>query len=492
MSPSYQTREQYERWHVRRCGRCGRTAGLSANWEGPICRTCYDRAVHTRGRCPVCDVDRLLPGRQPDGQAICRDCAGITRDFICAGCGTEAALLGRRRCERCTLADKLAFVLDDGTGQIRKEMLPVHNGLKAVEDTQVKNTLSWLAQPQIIALLTNLSRGVIPISHEALASESNWRTTTSLRELLMHHGVLPGMDKQLMLFQRWLTDRLANLDNAEHLRVIERFATWSELRRHRAAAGHGPLSSSSINYSRQSINRAIDFLTWLDEHNTTLGAVTQAAVDHWFTDHYATRRPGQAFARWAMENGSMPRRILPIRPTNKPSPLPQHRRLALIAKLLDKTDIPLSERVVGLFVLLHAQPLSRIVTLTITDIVVQDEHVTVRFGELPVPAPEPVAGLLRALLAQRKEFRGPNFDTQWLFPGRRPSQPIVARHLGDKLREHGVPVQAGRTATLQQLVLQAPAPVIASMLGYHHGHTTRLVREGGGTWNRYAPGDHDQ
>jgi len=28
------------------------------------------------------------------------------------------------------------------------------------------------------------------------------------------------------------------------------------------------------------------------------------------------------------------------------------------------------------------------------------------------------------------------------------------------------------------------------MLGFHHTHTARLVREHGGTWNRYAPGDH--
>jgi hypothetical protein len=61
--------------------------------------------------------------------------------------------------------------------------------------------------------------------------------------------------------------------------------------------------------------------------------------------------------------------------------------------------------------------------------------------------------------------------------------------LGALLRQYGVTVQAGRTAALRQLVLQAPAPVIASMLGYHNTHTAWLVAEVGGTWNRYAPGD---
>jgi len=308
----------------------------------------------------------------------------------------------------------------------------------------------------------------------------------------MHHGVLPTMDKHLALFQRWLTDRLSAIEERAHRQVIERFATWSELRRHRADASRGTLKPSSANYSRQAINRAVDFLAWLHEHHTSLAAVTQAQVDYWFTDHHATRRPGQAFARWAMKAGHMPRRILPIRPANKLPLLPQHRRLALIKKLLDQTDIPTTERVVGLFVLLYAQPVTRTVRLTTGDIVIHDDHVLIKFGEPAVPAPEPVAALIRTLLEERTSFRGPNYDTDWLFPGQRPGQPMIARYLSDKLSKHGIPVQEARTATLQQLVLQAPAPVIANSLGFHHAHTTRLVREGGGTWNRYAGGDHNQ
>jgi len=149
----------------------GGGVGLAANWEEPICRTCYDRAVHTHGPCPTCTTERLLPGRRSDGQPICRDCAGITRSFICAGCGTEAALLGRRRCERCTLTDKLTTLLDDGTGRIRRELQPLHAGLSAVDSAQMENLLSWVAQPKINTLLTGLARGTIVISHEALARD---------------------------------------------------------------------------------------------------------------------------------------------------------------------------------------------------------------------------------------------------------------------------------------------------------------------------------
>lgn len=58
--------------------------------------------------------------------------------------------------------------------------------------------------------------------------------------------------------------------------------------------------------------------------------------------------------------------------------------------------------------------------------------------------------------------------------------------------ESGVPPQRGRTSVIRQLVLQAPAPVIAKALGYHDKTAARLVTEAGGTWSRYARGDHQR
>ncbi|WP_275040582.1 helix-turn-helix domain-containing protein [Nocardiopsis alkaliphila] len=49
-----------------------------------------------------------------------------------------------------------------------------------------------------------------------------------------------------------------------------------------------------------------------------------------------------------------------------------------------------------------------------------------------------------------------------------------------------------RTSALRQLVLQAPAPVIAQVLGFHSKTTTRVVAQAGGTWNRYASSNQKQ
>jgi hypothetical protein len=58
---------------------------------------------------------------------------------------------------------------------------------------------------------------------------------------------------------------------------------------------------------------------------------------------------------------------------------------------------------------------------------------------------------------------------------------------------HGTPASFNARAiraALRQLVLQAPAPVIATMLGYSHEGTAQVAAEVGSPWSRYAPGDH--
>ncbi|MGD3112575.1 hypothetical protein [Streptomyces sp. YGL11-2] len=61
-----------------------------------------------------------------------------------------------------------------------------------------------------------------------------------------------------------------------------------------------------------------------------------------------------------------------------------------------------------------------------------------------------------------------------------------------RLRRLGFPIQRGRAAAIRHLVLQAPDPVIARMLGYHDDTTAQLAAEAGGIWRHYAPGDHSR
>ena len=107
--------------------------------------------------------------------------------------------------------------------------------------------------------------------------------------------------------------------------------------------------------------------------------------------------------------------------------------------------------------------------------------------------PEPFATLLLQATAQRDNLQtATNPGAHWLFPGRRGGQPLHVNTLTQLIRDLGIPGLAGRTAALRQLVLQAPAPVVAQALGYNHSTTTRVATEAGTPWSRYAAGDHVQ
>jgi integrase len=192
-----------------------------------------------------------------------------------------------------------------------------------------------------------------------------------------------------------------------------------------------------------------------------------------------------------MSSKLMPRVAVPHQDTRNPAPISQRQRLDLLQRLLDGEDADLLTRVAAILMLLYAQPLTRIVSLTLDDVAHEDGQVSIRLGDPPAPVPAPFAGLLLRHMGQRLNLTtATNADARWLFPGRRGGQPMTPDALERRLKLAGIPARGGRSAALRQLVLQAPAPVIATMLGYSHDGTAQAAAEVGSPWSRYAPGDH--
>ncbi|WP_328624696.1 hypothetical protein OHA88_07040 [Streptomyces sp. NBC_00353] len=136
-------------------------------------------------------------------------------------------------------------------------------------------------------------------------------------------------------------------------------------------------------------------------------------------------------------------------------------------------------------------PCSRVVHLTIDDIVHDNDQVLPRLGEPASQVPAPFAELLLTWIDSRDNMNtATNRDSRWVFPGRRAGQPLHPGSLSSQLNDLGISTTAVRTAAIRQQVLEMPAPVVADALGYHHKTTTRLLNETGGTWSRYAAGDH--
>lgn len=134
---------------------------------------------------------------------------------------------------------------------------------------------------------------------------------------------------------------------------------------------------------------------------------------------------------------------------------------------------------------------SRVVRLTLDDITHAEQQTLLRLGEPPSPVPEPLAELLLGRSDSRDNMNtATNHASRWLFPGRRAGQPLHPDVLAALLNDLGIPTTAGRTAAIRQHVLEMPAPVVAEALSHHRVTTAKPASETGGTWSRYASGDH--
>jgi hypothetical protein len=316
-----------------------------------------------------------------------------------------------------------------------------------------------------------------------------WRAAAHLRDLLMVCGLLPQVDKYLLRYESWLYRRFNELHDQALLPLLEQFATWRQMPKLRARAERQPLTPSARSHASQQFNRADEFLTWLDGQGLTLKQVVQAEIDRW----HAAHRPHEqlalrAFLTWARNSGRLSSRPrFPRLAITEGQRLTQHRRLELLRRVLDENPGPLRSRTAACLMLLFAQPASRIVLLTTEDLIQDaDGQVLIRLGDPPAPVPEPFADLLLQARGQQTNMNTNNRDATWLFPGRRAGRPMHPNSLAELIRSIGIPGTAVRTSALRQLVLQAPAPVIAQALGFHTKTTTRVVAQAGGTWNRYT------
>jgi hypothetical protein len=389
------------------------------------------------------------------------------------------------------MSDQLHHVLDDGTGRVHPPLVPVLEALVAMP--RPKSGLAWLRSGQVRALLADLATGRLPLTHEALRDQPNWRCVAYMRDLLMAHGALPKMDKQFLHAETWLHRRLAERTASRHFLLLRQFGLWHQVPRLRARARAHALTPAVRRCAAEQFSQAERFLAWFDLRQRGLAACTQADLDAWHAGHRTDQnRTLRAFLTWAMANAHMPKLALPKLQVTSAKPITQLRRLALLRRILTDDRAPLRSRVAGCLLLLYAQPVSRVVRISIDDIQRDGDQVLLRLGDPPPPVPGPFAELLVRLVGNRANMNSAaNPGCRWLFPGRRPGQPLSPATLGPLIVELGIPANASRIAALRDLVLQAPAPVVAQALGFHALTTHRHAAEAGGTWKSYAPGDHN-
>jgi hypothetical protein len=434
---------------------------------------------------------RILPGVRPgDGSPICTTCAQFRYSCTCSRCGEEGKLHGHRLCTRCTFADRLTDLLDDGSGRVRPDLAALFDMLIGM-DNPITGLL-WTGRKHTVPLLRGMAEGRIELTHEAFHQLQPWRAASHLHELLMACGLLPKTDKRICLFERWLDEHLTTIKDPGPAQIIRRYATWEILPGLRERSGRRPITVAGRRFAGERIKRATEFLTWLSGHGMDLQGCRQSHIDRWHAEHTGHDRHAlRAFLIWCANNGLTRRFNLPSTSRSKAAPITAQQRLTLLGQLLTTPQELARSQVAAILLLLYAQPISRLVRLTIDDVIQDGDQVLIRFGRPPTPVPEPFATTLLGYLANRTNMRtATNPSSRWLFPGRRAGQPLHSGYLAELVGALGVPTTASRTAALRQHVLDAPAPIVAEALGCRHITATRHAAEAGAMFNRYAPGDH--
>lgn len=471
------------------CDRCqGQVAKIRVRWpDGAICGACFTQAVRSFGICPQCATARLLPGLDAAGRCICRDCAGITRPLMdCSNCGAEAERFRGGWCARCVIAADLTAVL--------KPHSPPDLRIKRLIDTltdsrRPESIHTWMRGTQPRILLAMIGNRELELTHAAFDALPPSSAVEHLREILVHHRMLPaGTDPHMRYFERWLLRRLNELQRHPAIALaIERFATWHHLNRLRTNVGSANMDIACRD-ARQEITEAGKFLLWVQEVRGHPAAdFDQSDIDAYLAEGTSTRWHIGSYVSWLSKARRGPGElyVAPRYPRTEPS-LGQSRRLEVIRNAIEMDEVALPTRVAALIHLLWATPLSRIARLRRDSIALGAQGMLIAIGSTPTEIPEEIAPLFWQVYSGHDNQQTANTNTEWLFPGIRAGQHIAAPTLQRRFKVLGLDTQPTRNTTLKSLTAQIDVRSLAETLGYSAGTLAKHAEKSGNYWSGYA------
>ncbi|MGH2909079.1 MAG: hypothetical protein ACRDK8_07275 [Solirubrobacteraceae bacterium] len=457
--------------------------------EGAMCLGCGRRRHYHPAPCPICRQRRPL-AFVADHLIVCAGCAGIESPFACQECGSEEHPYGRHRCARCFLRQRLTVLLTDpATGAVHHRLQPVFDMMVGSERPQT--TIWWLRKkPGLGAeLLGQMARGEVAISHDTFRALPQDQARGYLRNLLTAAGVLEPFDPHVERMGSWLEEFLATVPE-HHRDVLRRYGRWHVLRDMRRAAAEQRLTSSVAHGGRRRVRMAATLLDFFDERGTDAASATQAVLDEYIAEcgHRLTGEHG--FVSWLRRS----RINTAIRvPTPAPRSAPEitvaeDHRWAVVERLLHDENIKRYTRIGGLFTLLFAQPLSRIVAMRSSQVSHVDSALHVTFRTVAVPMPAPLDSLIDQHMADRGMSLHGSRDTGWLFPGGSPGRHLNTENIRYQLVALGMKPYEGRKAALFQLAADMPAPVLGELIGISHNNASDWARLAARDWRSYIAG----
>ena len=291
------------------------------------------------------------------------------------------------------------------------------------------------------------------------------------------------------MFEQWLAERLEQLaDYPEIHQPIERFARWHHLKRLRSESSLHKNMNYAVRSAKQEITEIGKFLKWLqEEHHRNLRSLRQTDIDQYMSEGTSTRSHIRNFFQWLKatdhtQDFHVAYRIAKTRPL-----FTQDERLSLVRKLIEADNVNLSIRIAGLIFLLYGVPIGKISMLTIDDVTVGEQGMTLQLGAIPAPVPELLSPLFWAHYEKPGGQQTTNTQRYWLFPGVRAGRPRSPNSTLLKLRDDlGIPIQGIRNTTLQDLVSELDATSLSQLLGYRPNTIARHAALAGASMATYV------
>jgi hypothetical protein len=432
-----------------------------------------------------------------DDRTVCASCAGAESIFACDECGQEDHPYGANRCARCFLRERLTELLTDpGTGQIHARLRPVFDEI--VNSERPQSGIWWLRRQPGTGprLLGQMARGELDISHDTFRTLPCDRAHNYLRELLASLGVLPAYEPRIERIPPWLDQKLDLLapDQADQADLVRRFAHWHVLRHLRNAARQRDVTKTMTDGARDHISAAIRFLDYLHARGATAATATQEQLEHYQTAHAISLASEYTFIAWLRRSRINTRLHIPYVPNGMPAvTISDEQRWQHVERLLHDHTLRSYTRLGGLFTLLFAQPLSRIVAMRTSQVTITDNdagsntggRVDITFNTIPVQMPAIVDQLIRDHLQHRGQSLYASRNHGWLFPGGKPGQHLQTENVRSQLVAIGIKPHESRKAALFQLAGQMPAPVLAELLGITDANAADWAKLAARDWTGY-------
>lgn len=457
---------------------------VSAKWAtGPVCGACRTRLLAQRATCAGCGQLRRIDPRNTNGELHCSTCARLEPLSVCRRCGIEDRIYRDRQCFACLLDIDLEDLVAKSPW-----LEPLRASLRA--SNAPRTVIRWMSGPAIKSTIEAIALNRESLSHATLDAVGSQPSVSHLRAVLVECGLLEARDEQTARLESFVAAQVRSIRRVEDRKLVEAFATWQVLRRHRQRVKRRENTRlrTDDGDARNDVIYAIRFLDWLHDENLPLAGCTQRDVDSWVVGA-AARREVRDFVRWAVSR-RLATGIDVRRPANSiPGRVMASEELtALVRRFLVDDTIRVADRVAGLFVMCFAQRMTRIAGLRRDDVESRDGHEWVQFGDTPIQLPESIGVLARELRDNTSGHAttGASAKSQWLFPGGRPGRPISAEALGGRLHRYGVRPNKARTTAMLDLAAELPPAVLGDMIGLFPNTAVKWVHAAGGDWTTYV------